>query len=159
MVETHTKHPEASMTYSDYHECNNALKSFNIFKGTPLKEGQTVLGKFDKANKYSGTNTLVSHFKVFKRTYYNLTQGLNPTLLKAVDRDLILKLEEVGKLIHVNDVLYCHRKHVNSISVLFHKKPTKYRDMISKAKHDMYWGAWVRRGKKSSVNLSPQEKI
>ncbi|KKK96525.1 hypothetical protein LCGC14_2661870, partial [marine sediment metagenome] len=49
----------------------------------------------------------VSHFKMLKRKCYEMTEGINPKLRQTVDKDLNLRLEEVGRLVYIDaDLIY-----------------------------------------------------
>jgi glycosyltransferase involved in cell wall biosynthesis len=139
MIEEHQKHPEASLIYSNYWFCHKTLFPHMEVKCKPLKKGKAFLRNPDAK---------ISHLKCFKRSYYNKTEGLDGTLLKAVDKDLILKLEEVGKLVHIDIPLYLHRKHADSISGSYKNKPVEYQKMVFQKKLDMYNKAEERRRKK-----------
>lgn len=56
------------------------------------------------------------HFSAFSRKKYNLTEGIDITFKRAIDRDLVLKMEEVGRVIRIPDYLYHYRINSNSIS-------------------------------------------
>jgi len=58
----------------------------------------------------------ISHFKTFKKEAYQKTSGFNVNQKKAVDKDIILKLEEVTNIKFINKPLYYHRYHENQIS-------------------------------------------
>jgi glycosyltransferase involved in cell wall biosynthesis len=146
LVEEHCKHPEASLIYSDYYECNSELKNPNRKNCSTIPSGKTFLGDF-RGGKYIGTNYMISHLKMFKRSFYDLTDGVDHTLLKAVDKDLCLRLEEVGELIHISVPLYYHRNHVNSITGLYKHRNTNYKGVILEGKKRMYFGALERRKK------------
>lgn len=148
MVKAHQKNPDVSLVYSDYGEMHSdKTKIYKTIKCTPLKPGQSVLGKF-KNGKYYGNDVIISHLKTFKKEYYDRTEGVNPKLKKAVDRDVVLKLEEVGKLLHIPHVLYGHRCHGGSISATFKRKSKEYKNDIMKMKMQMYESAHERRNKK-----------
>lgn len=57
-----------------------------------------------------------NHFSAFSRQKYNLTQGIDTSFKRAIDRDLVLKMEEVGRVIHIPEYLYHYRINSNSIS-------------------------------------------
>jgi glycosyltransferase involved in cell wall biosynthesis len=147
MVTTHINNPDASLVYSDYNECRDDLVPYKGINCTVLKPGQTVLGAF-RNGKYMGTDVIISHLKTFKKSFYDMTEGVNPLLKKAVDRDIVLKLEEVGSLIHISKFLYLHRIHSTSISSLYRGKPREYKNEVIKMKTQMYREAWERRKKK-----------
>lgn len=144
MVHEHLLHPEISLLYSDYYECNQNMDGCGIVKCRNPNHGETYLGKFS-GDTYLGSHLKVSHLKSFKREHYDMTEGLNANLTKAVDTDLILKLEEVGNIRHIPKALYRHRKHVGSISQSFKVKSDFERQRILAAKSEMYLAARNRR--------------
>ena len=87
-----------------------------------------------------------SHFKTFKKAMYNQTEGVDPTLKKAVDKDLTLKLEEQGRILFIPDVLYLYRRHSRNISNRFKKLPKEKRAEIGRDRIRMYDNARKRRG-------------
>lgn len=56
------------------------------------------------------------HFSAFSRKKYNLTEGIDITFKRAIDRDLVLKMEEVGRVVRIPEYLYHYRINSNSIS-------------------------------------------
>jgi len=58
----------------------------------------------------------ISHLKTFKKEAYLKTSGFDPSQKKAVDKDIIFKLEEVTKFKFVNIPLYYYRWHGGGIS-------------------------------------------
>lgn len=147
MVKTHIANPDVSLVYSNYEECRDDLKPYKKIHCTTLKPGQSVMGKFSNG-KYYGSDVVISHLKTFKKRFYDMTEKVNPFLKKAVDRDIVLKLEEVGRIIHIPQFLYLHRIHSGSISSQWRNKPKEYRDSVVKMKTAMYRGAWERRQNK-----------
>lgn len=61
-------------------------------------------------------NIRISHFKTFLRDAYLETPGFDPNQKKAVDKDIIFKLEEVTVLKYVDIPLYYYRWHGGGIS-------------------------------------------
>ena len=84
------------------------------------------------------------HFKKL----YNKTEGINPKLQQTVDKDLILKMEEVGPLLHINKELYYYRKHGENLSLSLHKKSKDYQKFVRDMKKQIYDEARERRSKK-----------
>lgn len=143
-VDHHRKRPDVSMIYSDYYEMSSGSSNKSTTKSRALSSSETFLGKFEK-NRYVGNNISISHLKTFKRGFYNMTIGLDHRLLKAVDKDIILKLEEVGSLLYIPQPLYLYRKHGASISTVFRDRPQSYRSRVEKLKNQMYSEARRRR--------------
>lgn len=142
MVREHDKYPDVSMTYSNYFECRDKLHKERVIKGTKLREGEMVLKREGKKG-LSGNKVVVSHLKVFKRKFYDMTQGIDRTLRKAVDKNLIFLLEEVGKLLYIDKTLYIHRAHSTSIS--WTRRTSDETRKLEEAKMDMYKKTWERR--------------
>lgn len=101
MVNEHINYPNASLIYSYYFFCNKKLTVEYVSNHQcQIPDGTTFL-------EYKPG--CVSHFATFKKAFYNLTTGINKTLLIAEDMDLYYKLEEVGRLIHIPKPLYYYR--------------------------------------------------
>lgn len=110
MVGAHDSHPECSLIYS------------TLYLWDDIKDAKTILdavGPMAKGEDFLvSTQKIVSHFAVFKRSYYEKTEGIDKTLQSAVDFDLYVKLEEMGELCFVDEPLYYYRQgNVNSISI------------------------------------------
>ncbi len=60
---------------------------------------------------------IVHHFRFFRKRDYMRTSGFDETILNAVDYDMMLKLSEIGRVKHINRVLYKYRRHSGMTSV------------------------------------------
>lgn len=136
MLKRYIKYPKASLIYSNYYKCGPNLISRRKGPSRQLKNNES----------YINTKIRISHLKIFKRSAYNKTEGVNPNLRKCVDKDLVLKLEEVGRLIYVNKELYLYRCHKNNLTKSIHRKPKSYRIMVTKMRKQIYIDAKKRRG-------------
>lgn len=134
VVEVHTKHPEVALTYSDYYICDSSLEALKIYTTRQLQEGE----------KYIDTKIRISHLKCFKRKHYYLTKGIT-THRNTVDKDLVLKLEEVGKLKYIHRPLYKYRRHKNNISLKMDKKDPEYVATVNRQRKLVYAVAKERR--------------
>lgn len=146
MVNYHQKYENAALIYSNFYEFHNNKTKLSKRVCSDILKGDTYLGTFNKKGQYSGSKYYISHLKVFKRSYYDLTVGVNYNLLKAVDKDVIIKLEEVGGLVHVPEFLYAHRVHPENISSSYNKKTDIMKKHIFDLKMEMYMSAGRRRG-------------
>ena len=142
MVKAHQENPGASLCYSTYYGSVNDLTKRKVRTIRPIPKGETYLSCLMKRNK----RARVSHLKVFKRQLYNKTEGVNPTLVRSVDRDLVLKLEEVGELKFIPKPLYIRRKHPKGLTSIFYKQSTAYRRKVRKDKIQFIKDALKRRG-------------
>lgn len=105
-----------SLVYSSMFMCDEDLNVLGINdKIGPLPEGMTY--QMVKSEQRAH----IMHFRIFPRKKYVLTEGFNPEFKKAIDKDLIYKLEEVGKLKYVDKALYYYRQHSGSISLFKNK--------------------------------------
>lgn len=105
MVREHLAHPQWGTVHSRQENCDEHLNPLGTYKGKPLQPGQTLLER-------GGS---LSHFCVFKRSYYNQTAGMGAHFRLAEDIDLYLKMEEVGGIGFVDQPLYLWRNHAGGI--------------------------------------------
>lgn len=153
-VEVHEKHPEVSMTYSNYKVAYETLKLKSVVETRQIKGGESYLkrgGAFVEGSKPGEelqVNLKISHLKVFKRKYYHMTEGIDPKLRKTVDKDLVFKLEEVGKLMHINKFLMIYRKHINCLAAQFGRLSSEEQEEIELARQGIYNKAIERRNGK-----------
>lgn len=150
-VDTHEKHPEVSMTYSNYKVAYEDLKLKSVVETRQIKQDESYLkkgGAFAKGCKPGdelNVNLKISHLKVFKREYYDLTEGIDPELRKTVDKDLVFKLEEVGNFLHINEFLMIYRKHPNCLAAQFGRLSPEGKREIELARQGIYNKAIERR--------------
>jgi len=142
MAKAHLKNPDVALCYSTYYTCTTKLmKRKNKIKSiTPIPKGVSYLGNMKKYR--------VSHLKVIKRRFYNMTDGVNPTLFRSVDKDLTLKLEEVGKLLYIPKPLYIYRKRSGCLTSSFKRRPSSYKKKVRSDKINFIREARKRREKK-----------
>lgn len=105
MYKAHIEHSEAGYIYSQFMYCDKDLKPIKLGYCAPIPSGFSNLDS-DK----------VSHFRTFKKSFYDKTLGYEIDILHAEDKDIAYKMEEVGDLVFVNEVLYYYRVLENSIS-------------------------------------------
>lgn len=150
-VGIHEKHPEVSMTYSNYKVAYEDLKLKSVVETRQIEKNESYLkkgGAFAKGCKPGDelrVSLKISHLKVFKRKCYDMTEGIDPKLRKTVDKDLVFKLEEVGKLFHIDQFLMIYRKHVNSLAAQFGRSTPEDKRKIELARQSIYNNAIERR--------------
>lgn len=144
VVRSHTKYPEVALTYSDYIVCDATLKPIKTYKTRQLLDSE----------KYIDTKIRISHLKVFKKSFYYQTEGIT-SRRNTVDKDLVLKLEEVGKLQYLNKPLYKYRRHEKNISLAMDKKPASHVKKVNKERATMYAEAEARR----QLNLQEWDSV
>ncbi|MFV0530345.1 MAG: glycosyltransferase family 2 protein [Flavobacteriales bacterium] len=109
MVEKHNQNPDIAMVYSRLYctDLDLKIQSKGETLGKKIPEGYSYLTYGRQA---------ISHFTTFKKKFYDLTEGINPTYKRAVDQDLYYKLEEIGSCLFLDKYLYLYRINNNSIS-------------------------------------------
>ena len=107
MVKAHQENPDASMVYSGYYLTDENLVVEKAVPGTDLN-GQSAL---------ESCSWPFRHFVSFKKEKYDLTDGVDPFMKRAVDYDMYYQLEEVGTVIHLDRLLYYYRQNSHSISL------------------------------------------
>lgn len=111
MVDAHIQKPQCSLIYSNFYYVDNSLNIVSI------SDNQCTIPAGESFLTYNVPGS-ISHFATFKKSKYNQTQGINPLMLKAVDVDLYLKLEETGELLFISQPLYYYRTETgNNISL------------------------------------------
>ena len=95
----HLASPDCGLIYSQFICCDENLKPQNAGFCRRIPEGLTSIDV-----------DAVSHFKTFKLDYYLTTAGFDEAILYAEDKDIIYKMEEVGKLKFVDEPLYFYRE-------------------------------------------------
>lgn len=131
----HLEHPEVALTYSNYIICNKHLKPKKVYKTKQIPENKM----------YFGGGIRVSHLKVIKKKCYDMTDGINTKLKQTVDKDLILKISEVGKLLYIDKELYYYRHHSENLSRSLNKKSASYKKFVADMRKQIYKDAKNRR--------------
>ena len=117
MVRAHQDNPGVSLVHSNFYFCNEFLEKTSLFDRA----------KSVKVNdRFINLTPVLTALSTFKISFYKLTVGIDPTLLRAVDQDLYLKLSETGPFHFIDKPLYNYRIHDKGIST-------------SKADHALYW--------------------
>jgi len=108
MVDAHILNNEAAIITSKYElvDLEMNFKSASLY-GRNIPKGKSYLTH--------GSGAL-THFATFKKAHYLESVGIDPKMKRAVDQDLYYKLEEQGKHIFVDKILYHYRIHDKSIS-------------------------------------------
>lgn len=101
MVKEHCQNADVSMVYSRYYFVDNQLNIIGI------SEHQCELPKGVSFLEYG--RGAVSQFVSYKKSFYDLTEGINAQYKRAIDHDLYFLLEEVGKVRFIDKPLYCYR--------------------------------------------------
>jgi glycosyltransferase involved in cell wall biosynthesis len=106
MVDAHMEHSDCSLINSACFWCDNQLniiEKYKHYKAVP--EGAELINHLS-----------IGSFAVFKRSAYLKTEGFDPKFRKALDHDIYLKLDEVGKIHFIDKPLYLYRQNINGIS-------------------------------------------
>ena len=97
----------ASLIYTQANHCDQTMNKVGLWKQTaPIDPAIHICQELPK----------ISNFITFRRAAFEKTPGLDPSLKKAMDHDLILKLSETGKIHFLEKPLYNYRVHDGGIS-------------------------------------------
>ena len=107
LLEYFRSSPQASTVYTNANQCDAQMNFVRPWPHTkPLRSDTPIY------NQINAVFNLIA----FKRFSYDQTEGLNPGLRRAMDHDLIYKLDEVGQIEHLPEALYNYRVHEGGIS-------------------------------------------
>lgn len=108
MNEAYDEFPNYGFIYSKMWICDKNLENCKVDNNIgPIIPEKTFL-----INQRQG----ISHFKTFKKEVYEKTSGFDLNQKKAVDKDIIYKLEEVTDFKFIDECLYYYREHASGIS-------------------------------------------
>jgi len=102
LANEYRKNSKYGFIYSSMWKCDSELKNCKLETHNP---GESFI-----------KNSNISHLKSFKRTAYFQTSGFDINQKRSVDKDIILKLEEVTDFKYLNKPLYYYRQHDAGIS-------------------------------------------
>lgn len=105
MFEAHKHNQQYGFIYSNYMICDEYMHAKHIGNCGKIPEGISNI-----------TCDCVSHFRTYKKSAYLKTDGYDESILYAEDKDITFKLEEVTKLLFVDEILYKYRVVSNSQS-------------------------------------------
>lgn len=76
------------------------------------------------SREYLMTKMIAHHFRFFRKRDFMRTSGFDQTIKNAVDYDMMLKLSEVGDVLHLNKVLYQYRRHSEMTTIEYNQTQT-----------------------------------
>lgn len=132
-VEEHQNDINCALVYSDSLWCDAELKNGKRHHYKQVENG----------NPYFFNQAEIFHFAPYKNSFYKKTGGTDPTLKRAVDQDLYLKLYEVGTVKHIAEALYLYRIHDGGISTTKNVKKAYF----------WHWVVIIEAGKRRGLNL------
>jgi len=108
-IKAHLDHPKASVVYSKAYYCDT---DFNILDKAVLPDFSSGKTYFDY--RWEGC----MHFTSYKKSYYDMTCGINPNAYAGVDQDLYFLIEEVGEIVALDEFCYYYviKGHEHSIA-------------------------------------------
>lgn len=103
ITQAHSTYPQAGLIYSNLINCDASLNEISIHKAKQVTDLNDL--------SYLNFNGEISHFASFKRSFYNKTSGVDPYMQLAEDKDIFMKMCEIGPTKHLDLVLYKYRIH------------------------------------------------
>ncbi len=107
-----SKNSDCEFLYSQYRVMDaNSKITRQCGTSKPLPKGHTALSYYQATKR-----AVISHLKVFSKKAYFASAQFDPQIKKAVDQDIVFKLEEVTKPHFLNKKLYRYRVHKDQIT-------------------------------------------
>lgn len=131
-INEHKKYPNAAVIYSNHYYCDALLnvqyenKTKQVVNGDPYYFGEDI-----------------SHFMTYKNALYKKTVGIDSYLKRAIDKDLIIKLYEIGDCVFIDKPLYKYRIHKDGISLGDNQDKAFF----------WYWVAIIDAAKRRKINI------
>lgn len=117
-VEILDKYPDCGLVYTDYTDINDAGEELAIGHrcGYPYSK-EALLNKF-----------MVFHFRLYRRSLFDAVGGIDTRLKAAIDYDLVLRMSEVTRFIHIPVPLYYYRLHDDRMGITHYRQ--QYNDSL-----------------------------
>lgn len=133
-IETHLQNPEAGLAYSDINVCDEDLNLKWIITSTQI----SALDEH-----YLNLNSEISPFATFKRRVYDKTSGIDPTIIRAEDKDIYMKMCEIAPVVYIPMPLYNYRHIQGSLSTGDNELRAYY----------WHWAALVKMMERRKINV------
>jgi glycosyltransferase involved in cell wall biosynthesis len=127
LMEEFKMFPNASLVYSTMYMCDQDLNVLEVNKNI----GAIPIGRSYQTIK-SEENHHIMHFRILSKKAYLKAGGFNTNFKKAIDKDIIYKLEELGDVVFKNVPLYFYRQHSGSISLFKNKWMARWWEIRAK---------------------------
>lgn len=76
----------------------------------------------DFSREWMATGMIATHFRMFRRRVIGRISPCNEKIANAVDLDLWLRINEVGNISHIHEILYSYRWHGKNTSIVQRKE-------------------------------------
>src|SRR5690606_31767280 len=106
-LKAHADYPEVGLVYSNFTFCDEDLNPVSVHKGVQIN---------NLDEKYLNFKGEISHFSSFKKDIYLRTTGIDTFIKRAEDKDIYMKMCEVGPVKHIDEDLYLYRVHQQGAS-------------------------------------------
>jgi len=135
-VKCHEENPEAGLVYTNRIVCNESMIPYTVSKCKQVT---------DYSVDYFKSNTCypISHFATFKKSVYNMTEGIDGFLKRAFDSDIYLKMCEAAPVKYLDKDLYYYRVHRGGISTYENVEKSLY----------WRWVGLIKMAERRGVNL------
>ena len=107
-IQKHLEMPEVTMVYSGQYRADEHLNIFREMPGLDVPVGSSLLEM---------RTWPVRHLVSFKRKVFLAVGGTDVFIRRAQDYDLYYKLEEAGKIYHLDAIQYIQRQNPHSASL------------------------------------------
>jgi len=144
-IQAHKNNPQASLTYSNYYPCTSTLRIKSKIESRQIELGESYFNPLLVSDDSVKMKLKISHLKTIKKSFYNLTSGIDPLLRKTIDKDLVFKLEEVGDLVFIDEFLMLYRKHAYSMAAKYSRASLTQKQKVKDSRQTIFVNALKRR--------------
>lgn len=134
-VEAHEAYPEVGLVYANHLVCDGELHIQHVHRCSQITDLTA-----EESFLYHGE---ISRFASFKRSFFELTQGVHPFNKRAPETDLFLKMCEVAPVHYLNEDLYRYRTRPGSLRQHENAERTRF----------WYWVAAIRMAERRNLNI------
>jgi glycosyltransferase involved in cell wall biosynthesis len=133
-LKAHLDYPEVGLVYSNSFFCNENLEPINVHKSKQI---------FDLNEDYFNFKGQISHFASFKKSFYDLTTGIDVFNKRAEDKDIFMKMCEIAPVKHIDETLYYYRIHNSGASTMGNSEKALF----------WHWVALIKMSERRNVNI------
>lgn len=133
-TKVHIEHPEVGLVYSDMFFCDEQLNVIDVHKAKQIDSLDL---------NYYNFKGEISHFASFKKSFFNLTSGIDPFIKRAEDKDIFMKMCEVAPVRYVNKPLYFYRIHKGGASTFSNSEKAQF----------WHWVALIKMAERRNIDI------
>jgi glycosyltransferase involved in cell wall biosynthesis len=133
-LKAHLDYPDVGLVYSNSFFCDENLEPIQVHKSKQI---------LDFNEDYFNFKGQISHFASFKKSFYDLTTGIDVFNKRAEDKDIYMKMCEVAPVKHIDEPLYYYRIHNSGASTMGNSEKALF----------WHWVALIKMSERRNINI------